>query len=547
MNLVLSNEIMRKSDRSCPLGGRELMFRAGKAIFEEIRRMECKKGGFAVVCGTGNNAGDGYVVASLLHEHRISCTLYPLSNRFSEDGEYYFKRAAEVGVPTAFLDASDRVLTGSDLSDYDFVLDCILGTGIRGELRERESRAIQAICDAHRNGVKVISVDINSGLNGDNGVASEPCVISDLTISVGYYKLGHFLNQAGDVMKRKINRNIGIEAAGRGCFHLEASDFEGILPPRKHASNKSTYGYITVIAGSVRYGGAAAMACKAAMRAGAGVVRLASSVSVIRQIASLIPESIMYPLSESADGSTRFVPQEISALIAMSKSIAFGMGIDETPAMRDTLRYLLRHYSGTLVVDAGGLTLFAEIVKEDGAGRTCSLILTPHLKELSRMSGEDRSEIAADPVGCAERYARGLNFDPSVPSAVVLLKGAATVITDGSETLLVDAGCPGMATAGSGDVLSGVITALLGYRELLNFETAERHARALCPHRESDSQKKERLFSQTLRIAALGSYICGKAGELAQLAGNAYSMIAGDTVAKLPEVFTDLISQNDEA
>ena len=199
MEKTVSVKTMRESDAYTIahfVPSKELMRRAGEAIF----RAADWKAPVAIVCGKGNNAGDGFVAASYLQQAGIPCTIYLLSDSFSEDGRFYFDRAVAAGVPVR------KFQPETDFSTYGSVLDCLFGTGFRGMPQAPFSDAIRAI---NRSGAYVVSADINSGLNGDTGMG-ELFVRSDLTVSIGFYKHGHFQGLADEAMRRKINCDIGI-------------------------------------------------------------------------------------------------------------------------------------------------------------------------------------------------------------------------------------------------------------------------------------------------------------------------------------------------
>ena len=249
MTEILTVAEMRESDTAAIAAGtpgRELMYRAGEGIF----RAGEWKAPAAVVCGTGNNAGDGYVLAMLLKQAGVACDILMQEERFTPDGRYWFDRCTQAGVPV-------RMWTGiSSLAGYGSVADCIFGTGFHGEAAGEAARMIRLI---NESGAYVVSADINSGLNGDSDMA-EPAVNSDLTVSVGSWKPGHFLNMAKDLMKRKVNIDIGIPPAGHGIRLTEAADAAALFPPRKNFSHKGVYGYIALIGGSFRYSGAIRLA-----------------------------------------------------------------------------------------------------------------------------------------------------------------------------------------------------------------------------------------------------------------------------------------------
>ncbi len=200
---MVSVETMRRSDAytiAHLVPSKELMFRAGKGIFDAGQW----KAPVGIVCGKGNNAGDGFVVALLMRGAGISCELLLASEGFSEDGRYYFDRCEEQGIPFRQYDGTE------DLTQFGSLLDCLFGTGFSGEVRPPYDRIIRKI---NESGAYVVSADINSGLNGDTGLGSL-FVYSDLTVSIGTYKLGHFRGLADQAMKEKINVDIGIKIIG---------------------------------------------------------------------------------------------------------------------------------------------------------------------------------------------------------------------------------------------------------------------------------------------------------------------------------------------
>ena len=507
---ILSVHNMRQSDAATIAAGTpgaQLMERAGRGIFAALPSWQ---GPVGIVCGKGNNAGDGYVLAVLLHEAGIPCDLLLQEESFTPDGGYWFSRCRERNIPVHFWNNL------TDLSPWPTLVDCIFGTGFRGDLTGEPARIVDLI---NRSGSFVVSADINSGLNGDNGLAKQ-AVRSDLTVSVGHFQPGHFLNQAKDWMNRAVNCEIGIDPVERPLWLAEASDFAPLFPPRPHFSNKGTWGTLALIGGSLPYSGAirlAAMA-NAAMRSGAGVVRVAVPASLCPIVAPAVLESTLFPLSED-QGSLRFVEEEFDALLRSARVAAFGMGVSHTAETRKALRFLLERFSGVLILDADGLNALAALgpsLLDRAAG---SVILTPHPGEFARLTGKTVPEVLARPVPLAEAFAADHHV-------TLLLKGAATIVTDGAQTLIVDRGSPGMATAGSGDVLSGVLAALCaagaGGACLDGAETAASG------------------FSPLLLRTAAAAWLNGRAGELAQDSLGDLSMIASDTVAALPRAFREL-------
>lgn len=213
MEHVVSVSNMRKSDAHTiehHISGKELMRRAAEGVFSS---MDFTKKRVAIICGSGNNGGDGYALAEICSDNNISCNVFRTSEHFSEDGLYYCKRAEKKGI---FIDMLDEDIS---LEDYDIIVDCIFGTGFKGEPEGLAKTAIEKI---NNSGTYVVSIDINSGLNGDSGIAK--CAVkSNLTVSIGYYKTGMFLNDAPKYIKKLVNKDIGI--------HLEQQQY--------HLINKS--------------------------------------------------------------------------------------------------------------------------------------------------------------------------------------------------------------------------------------------------------------------------------------------------------------------
>jgi len=492
---VLSVENMRKSDAhtiEAGTSGRDLMMRAAKGIYENAGF----KAPVAIVCGSGNNAGDGYALAVLLKRDGVSCSVFVLKDKFSDDGRYYYDLCLQEGVDVRFW--SDD----TDLSGYVSVVDCILGTGFKGSVGDDIKAVIERI---NESGAYIVAADINSGLNGDTGM-TECAVISDLTVSIGGFKPGHFLNMAKDHIKEKVNVDIGIKPVDSPYHLVEAGDIKDVFAERNNYSNKGTYGYTALIGGSEMYSGAIRLAymANAAMRAGAGVVKVAVPESIRTEVSSHILESTLFPMPCN-DGAMMFDGHKLETLISNVRSVAFGMGIGTGEDTRSILEYLINHYQKTLIIDADGLTELATLGRDIFKHSSAKIVLTPHIKEFSRLTGLSIDEILADPIETVRRYA-------GETGCVLLLKGPSTVVTDGDEVFITDRGCAGMATAGSGDVLSGILSAVTAYEPDL------------------------------LRAVCAAAYINGRAGELAQSMHGSISMIASDTVSMLEAAIGEIVN-----
>ncbi len=499
MQAVLDVQTMRESDAAAIAAGTAgvtLMMRAAEGVVQSYPF--CGK--TAIVCGSGNNAGDGYAIALLLQKKSIDCTVFMLTERASSDGAYYLALCRQRKIDIRSF------LPDTDFSEYREIVDCILGTGFGGAVEGLTETAIRAI---NQSGKQVISVDINSGLDGNSGMA-RLCVRSDLTVSVGSLKSGLLLGDAKDHIGRLVNVDIGIAPLKKNRFLCEMGDFGELLQKRRQNSHKGNYGYVSVMGGCISYTGAVKLAnlsC-AALRSGCGVAQLILPQSLAPAVAPYLLESTLCLLPDR-DGFAVFDADALNRALTKQSALAVGMGWGTSPENARMLSHILQKFDIPVVIDADGLNTLATMELSVLKQTRCRVILTPHQKEMERLCGASIAEIAADPVGVAERFAREYGV-------TVLLKGACTVVSDGETTYFVNRGCAGMATAGSGDVLSGILAGLLGF------------------------------CSPTAKTVACGAFIAGLAGELAERDSNPISMLASDTVAHIAEAVGMLLQASCE-
>ncbi len=495
MQDVISVDNMRASDKYTIdniTPSLELMLRAGKAVYNSVKW----RGKTAIICGSGNNGGDGYVLALEMAKNSLECHIILVKNKFSVDGEYYFNKCKHMNIPYTIYNES------TNFDSYDFIVDCIFGTGFNGSVEGIENEIIEKI---NASKAYKVSVDINSGLNGDSG-RSDLCVISDLTVSIGTLKSGHILNMAKDKIGKLINCDIGITPIEKPYKLLEKDDVKSLIKKRENYSHKGTYGYVSLIGGSFEYSGAIKLAniASSAVRSGAGVVRLCVPSSITNGVLPYILESTLYPLSDR-NGSVAFNKNELDTLINSSKVIAIGMGLGNRGENAKILDYVLKNYNGILIIDADGINTLANMGTEILKATRCKVVLTPHLKEFERLSKIQISEFNENPIKYAEEYAKSSNV-------VLLLKGTATIITDGENTYLTNTGCPGMATGGSGDVLSGILAGICASNN-----------------------------ASLIENVALGAYINGYAGEISRDEMCDISMSAYDTAKNIGKAIASLI------
>lgn len=286
----------------------------------------------------------------------------------------------------------------------------------------------------------------------------------------------------------------------RNCLELTNEDLKEIFKEREKNSHKGTYGYVGIIGGCMEYTGAVKLAnmSSTALRAGCGVIRVIVPQSIETSIAPYLLEQTIYPIENDEEQKMKFNKEEIDKALDKLKAVAIGMGWGKGRDNEKILEYILQTKEIPCVIDADGLNTLSQmnfnILKET----KCKVILTPHLKEFERISKIPMEEIKKDSIEIAKSFAKKYQV-------ILLLKGSTTIVSDGITTYLVKRGCPGMATAGSGDVLSGVLVGMLGYHE-------------------ADA-----------KIVAAGSYLAGMAGELAQEKYTDISMKASDTIKMIPE------------
>jgi NAD(P)H-hydrate epimerase len=284
----------------------------------------------------------------------------------------------------------------------------------------------------------------------------------------------------------------------KNIYLLQETDVADLFLPRKNHSHKGNYGYVAVVGGSVEYAGATKLAnmSAAALRAGCGVVTLAVPASIVNSVSPYLLESTLLPIPAGADGKMLYTPEILNSLLSRYASIAVGMGWGSSETYKEILSHLLKNAKQPLIIDADGLNTLAKMDLSILKNAKASVILTPHLMEFSRLSGISIEQIEADPIPCAKAFAKEYGV-------TLLLKGCCTVVTDGEVVYLSNRGSAGMATAGSGDVLAGILAGLCGY-----------------------------LPANALTVAA-GAYLAGVAGELAEQTQGAVSMLASDTVSQI--------------
>ena len=283
-------------------------------------------------------------------------------------------------------------------------------------------------------------------------------------------------------------------------YNIENSDIKEIFKIRNPESNKGDFGYIGILGGCENYSGAIKLAnmSATALRAGCGVVRLIIPKNIENFVAPYLLEQTMFTLDTDEKGNMIFDENKIKETLSKLKALAIGMGWGSGNDNEKILKYIIENYNIPLIIDADGINCLSKIDLNILKKYKGKIIITPHLKEFERISKVKIDEVKVNPIKYAKQFAKEYNV-------IVLLKGHTTIVTNGEDTYLVEKGCPGMATAGSGDVLSGILVGILGYNE-----------------------------PNILTVSA-GAYLAGTAGEIAQEKYTDISMKASDTIECIPE------------
>jgi NAD(P)H-hydrate epimerase len=478
-----------------------LMENAGRGAVDALTRVLGPVEGrrVAVVCGKGSNGGDGFVMARHLlgRGARVSAWLVGRASDVQGDARVNLDALQRAG--ETVVEGPDAGRLRAALAEADVVVDALLGTGVRGPAAGPVAAAIEIINAAGR---PVCALDLPSGLPSDGEAPAGPVVRARMTVTFGLPKLG-LVVPAGLAHAGRVEVvDLGVPRAwldeGIPAALVEAADVRAALPPRPVDAHKGSYGHLLVVAGSVGRTGAAALACLGALRSGTGLVTCATPASQQPVVAALLAEPMTEPLPETAARTFSMKAVErIAALLSRMDAVALGPGVGLDAETQAAVHVLVRSIERPMVVDADALTALAghaEACRDAPAPR----LLTPHPGEAARLLGCGIADVQADRVGSARRLA-------AETGAVVALKGARTVVArpDGAVTLN-PTGNPGMATGGTGDVLTGIAGGLL--------------AQGVAP-------------ASALSAAV---YLHGLAGDLAAETRGEAGLVAGDVAAALP-------------
>ncbi len=494
-----------------------LMENAGRGVVEFLlaRFAPLDRHRITILCGRGNNGGDGFVVARLLREvgHKPRVLLLADPKTLKGEAAANFERLAASGAPEIVenLDAWRRVKPS--FAGTTLLVDAILGTGLSKPL---EGFLLEVVHELNNSkaGARVVAVDLPSGLSADTGELIGECMRADASVTFTAPKVAHVFPPASERVGEWVVKPIGtpkeaLENDPELLLSLTSrEDLAWLARPRKLDAHKGNFGHILIVAGSVGKTGAAAMAAKAALRAGVGLVTVATPHSALPIVASLGMEFMTEPLPETEAGtiSLRALDYERMDKLVQGKSVlAVGPGLGNVPETAEFVRTVVNKYNAPVVLDADGLNAFAGCMGTLGAGHRVR-VLTPHPGEMARLTGRTAAEIQARRVEVAREFSKR-------HGVTLVLKGFRTLVASPDGQVAVNpTGNPGMATGGTGDVLTGLVAGLL-------------------------AQYPTRPVGQ---VVAGAVYLHGLAGDFAAGEMGETSMMAGDLLTTLPRALKAL-------
>ncbi len=509
---IVSVSEMRESDRLTSerfgVPSLALMENAGTHVADFVLQRHSQAQRIAVVCGKGNNGGDGFVAARKLHETGKKVAVLLLADPADVRGDaaaMLKKLSIEPIVVRSEQDLVDGTRSStSALKEADLIIDAVLGTGFKPPVTGLYAAAIKLL---NCQGKPVVAVDIPSGANADAfAPESHLRCRADAIVTFTAPRPAHLFAELTDGVTALFDIGSPTEAI-TSQLNLDAiteRDVYEAIPRRKPDANKGSFGHALVIGGSLGKSGAAAMAGMAALRAGAGLSTVATPRSVLPMVAGFAPELMTEALAETDAGSISLSAREygrLDAIVNGKTVLAIGPGISRNPDTVQFIRAIVSAYPQPLVIDADGLNAF-EGCADRLDGRSRPLVLTPHPGEMARLTGLSIKQIQQDRIGVARSFARDRH-------CILVLKGHRTLIAEPDGHVWVNTtGNPGMATGGTGDILTGMIAGMIA-------QFPDDIVRAVC--------------------AAV--YLHGRAGDIARDEVGEHSLVATELLRFLPEAF----------
>lgn len=513
---ILNAAQMREADRltieDIGIPSLVLMENAGRQVVAAIEAAFAERlsGRVAVLCGRGNNGGDGFVVARTLAQRGVEAAVFVIGSLSDVRGDARINLdiLGRLGLTVVEIgDEQQWELHFSEIAQCSLIVDAVFGTGLKSPLGGMMETVA---ADVNASGIPVVAVDLPSGLSADTAHVIGDCIDASMTVTLAAPKLPLVLppgeGHAGDIVIADIGIPYEVldRLEGPHMELLTPEQVRGLVEPRAADAHKGDFGRITVVAGSLGKTGAAHLAALAALRSGAGLVTVATPGSCVPVLAATAPEFMTEPISEEAGTIAAGAIEEV--LRMRHDVIACGPGLGRTAGAREFVTALLDRASVPLVLDADALTALADDPGRLSGREDRDVIITPHPGEMARLVNSTIEEVQANRLTVATDFATSHHV-------YVVLKGHRTIIaTPTGRAFINPTGNPGMATAGSGDVLTGMIAAWLG--QLLDAEAACR----------------------------LAVFLHGTAGDLAAAEGGEVAMIASDLLTQLGSALKRLMT-----
>jgi len=511
MNLICTTEQIRAIDTGTVDGdcekGYMLMKAAAQGIAAAVLNVVDKNENtkIAVFCGKGNNGGDGFAAALLLHGSGYDITCYSLCK--CEDLRNEAKRAYDDYVAAGYtvIEIADKEAL-PDCSKYSISVDALLGNGMKGNPEGLYADTINCINQAH---IKVVAVDTPSGLDNNTGIPLSPCINAQITVTMGYSKVGSYFypgrSHVGQLNIQPLDYDKAIvEKEKISILTPDVQDLYRMLPPRHAAGTKHDHGLTLLLCGSRGMSGSAALASMAALRVGCGMTHCAVPASIADILSVKLTETVIHPVWENESGAVSInAIEQIHILADGKQAMCIGPGLGHDTGTSKLVRELVRSVSLPLILDADGLNAFKGYADEleDHIGE---VIITPHRGEWGRLFGpleQEPLKIINQVKTISQKF-----------GITILLKGNPSIcaLPDGTSYIL-PFGNSALAKAGSGDVLSGCIVSLLAQGAVVR------------------------------DAAVLGAYLLGQAGVIASECMSEYSVMASDVIETIPMVIKQLI------
>lgn len=463
---VVTAQTMQEMDKRAieeyGISGLNLMECAGQGCTDVIISGFGPTGRAVIVAGSGNNGGDGYVIARLLHQAGWSVSIYVLAerSRISGDAAVNLERLQQDSITYCPHEGQLPARYSDEISQSDVIVDAMLGTGLSSDVSGVYREAVGII---NSSGRPVLAVDIPSGIHGTTGRVLGEAVRATVTVAFACAKLGHVLFPGAEYTGSLVVVDIGIPPqvmeAAPGYELLNEESIRPLLCRRDRQAHKGHFGHCLVIAGSTGKTGAAALSANSAVRAGSGLVTLAVADSLHAILEIKTTEVMTEPIPDSGRGHiTGSAFPAIEKLLSGKDALAIGPGLGRHSGTTALVQTIVESAALPMVVDADGLNALADDIAILRRKKSTEVILTPHPGEMARLLGTSIPDVEADRIQVAREFAR--NF-----GVYLVLKGSRTIIASPDGTTAINgSGNPGMASGGMGDVLTGIIVSLLGQR-----------------------------------------------------------------------------------